>query len=222
MQPRASTVPPGSPLLHTPAAHGAAPARRSPEPSDGPQLLWPSIRYGSEIEDVDASFFPALEHVVGRYAAGKNEMTLKLVAFEIAVMKSTVRVLVLDPHFDESGARVLGPALSSSQASDVRLLTSSSDIDRNARARLEEGFTRYRNLNHHRPERIEVRWNAKLDKYKFPFLHDRFAIVDGDLWHFGSTVGGSHPGLTAASGPWSTSETRAVEFFEECWRSCNA
>ena len=51
---------------------------------------------------------------------------------------------------------------------------------------------------------------------------DRFAIVDDGLWHFGSTVGGGHPGLTAASGPWSASDTRAVEFFEECWSVCNA
>lgn len=59
-------------------------------------------------------------------------------------------------------------------------------------------------------------------KYSFPFLHDRFAIVDDDLWHFGSTVGGGHPGLTAASGPWPASDTRAVEFFDECWTICNA
>ena len=73
-----------------------------------------------------------------------------------------------------------------------------------------------------RPGGVDVRWSTKLDKHSFPFLHDRFAIVDGALWHFGSNVGGGHPGLTAASGPWSASDTRAVEFFEECWSVCNA
>lgn len=218
MHPRESAAPPGSPLLRAPTVHDAALARRYPKPAVGPQLLWPSIWYGRRIEAEDASFFPVRRLVVERYAAGKNDNALKLVAFEAAIMNSAVRILVLDPHFDENGARVLGPAFSSSQASDIRLLTS----NRDTRARFKERFTRYRNLNRHHPDRIEVRWTTELDKLKFPFLHDRFAIVDGALWHFGSTVGGSHRRLTAASGPWSTAATRAVEFFEECWSTCGA
>ena len=149
-------------------------------------------------------------------------MPLKLVAFEVAVMEALVRILVLDPHFDEIGTRVLRSALSSTQASDVRLLTGGSGIDREGRERLRQELTRYLNLDQPTPRGFEVRWNANLDKHTFPFLHDRFAIVDGELWHFGSTVGGGHPGVTAASGPWSTSATRAAEFFEECWNSCSA
>ena len=137
-------------------------------------------------------------------------------------MEALVCILVLDPHFDEIGARALSSALSSSQASDVRLLTGGGDIDRDGRERLRQELTQCLNLYQSTPRGFEVRWNANLDRHDFPFLHDRFAIVDGELWHFGSTVGGGHPGVTAASGPWSTSTTRAVEFFEECWKSCSA
>ena len=42
---------------------------------------------------------------------------------------------------------------------------------------------------------MEVLWKAALDKHIFPFLHDRFAIVDRDLWHFGSTVGRRASGI---------------------------
>ena len=212
----------GSSLLPATAIDDSAPARLLSDPPVGPRLLWPSIRYEGGIEDEDAPRFPARGKVAGRYKAGKDGRSLKLVAFETSVRTSEVRILVLDPHFDESGAKVLEPALPSSQASDVRLLTGGGDIARERREHLRQGLTRRLNLNRSYLPRIEVRWNADLDKRKFPFLHDRFAIVDGALWHFGSTVGGSHSGLTAASGPWSTAATWAVEFFEECWSSCNA
>ena len=71
-------------------------------------------------------------------------------------------------------------------------------------------------------ESAEVYWSTKLDRHCFPFLHDRFAIVDNALWHFGSTVGGGHPGLTAASGPWPEYDSRGYRFFDDCWRTLHA
>ena len=211
-----------SPLFPAASADDRAPDERLPDPLVEPRLLWPSIRYRQGVENEDLSRFPTRRRVNGRHAAHHAGTTLKLVAFETAVTKALVRILVLDPHFDAMGARVLGSALSFSHAEDVRLLTGGGDIDRKTRERLRREFTQH--LNRYQPgsRRFEVRWNANLDKRCFPFLHDRFAIIDGGLWHFGSNVGGGHPGLTAASGPWTASLTRAAEFFEECWRSCNA
>lgn len=193
-----------------------------PEPSVKPQLLWPSIKYGKGIENQDAPFFPDTQDVCGRHVASKSNMILKLIAFESAVVQAEMHILVLDPHFDKIGAKVLGPALEFSQAGDVRLLTGGGDVSQEEREGLRKMFTDYRNLNGVDGRQVAIRWSATLDKSSFPFLHDRFAIVDGALWHFGSTVGGGHPGLTAASGPWSATKTRAKEFFEECWRACNA
>ena len=147
---------------------------------------------------------------------------LKLVAFELAVIEAEVHVLVLDPHFDELGVSVLQPALSTSQVRDVRLLTSGAVFEREERERLKKDLTRHLNMHRIDANQVEVRWCASLDKHRFPFLHDRFAIIDGTLWHFGSTVGGGHLSLTAVSGPWASSETCALEFFEECWRTCYA
>ena len=36
-------------------------------------------------------------------------------------------------------------------------------------------------------------------------LHDRFALFDGNIWHFGASAGGMHAGLNAYSGPWEDS-----------------
>ena len=97
-----------------------------------------------------------------------------------------------------------------------------SDISRRRRKELRKELTDTCNSDRLDGRRVEVQWSSTLDKNSFPFLHDRFAILDGALWHFGSTVGGGHPGLTAVSGPWPAIETRAVAFFDECWRVCNA
>lgn len=34
------------------------------------------------------------------------------------------------------------------------------------------------------------------------YIHDRFALVDGCVWHFGAAAGGMHDKLHAYSGPW--------------------
>ena len=211
-------------LLPATTVHDTIPVRQHPEPPDSrqPQLLWPSIEYRKGPENCDAPCFPVKEEIHERRNMDHQGIVLKLVAFEVAVESALARVLVLDPHFDEVGVNVLGLALSSCQALDMRLLTSRSDIDDQDRERRRKTLVRHLNSNRSGPGGVEVQWRAKLDKHSFPFLHDRFAIVDDDLWHFGSTVGGGHPGLTAASGPWFASGTRAVEFFDECWRICNA
>lgn len=133
-----------------------------------------------------------------------------------------VHVLVLDHHFDKQGADILGGALILSQVRDVRVLTGWRSLDDSDREELVNVLTESCNEERRDGRQVEVRWRATLSRAGFPFLHDRFAITDGALWHFGATVGGGHSGLTAVSGPWPATETRAVLFFEECWRRSNA
>lgn len=199
--------------------HDEPPAPQLSEPSVDPQLLWPSIKYGERgIENQDVHSFPDVQDVHDRHAKVNNDM--KLIAFEDAVIGAEVHILVLDPHFDTTGFNVLEAAISISQARDVRLLTGRGRIEKEKRERLRKQLTKGLNENRVDLPQVEVLWEATLDKRSFPFLHDRFAIVDGGLWHFGSTVGGGHRGLTAVSGPWSVIKTRAKEFFDECWRLC--
>ena len=204
-------------LRPTPVVHEVLTERLFPDPSVKPQLLWSSIKYEKGIKNQDSLFFPAKEDIYERYNA--SNIVLKLVAFEKAVLKAEGCILVLDLHFDTSGFQTIGDAISRSEASDIRLLTGSG-IENGKREQLRIELTQYCNMYRDTPQR-EVLWKASLDKHLFPFPHDRFAIVDGALWHFGSTVGGGHSGLTAASGPWSAKKTHAKEFFEKCWSICH-
>ena len=189
------------------------------------QLLWPSILNGSPPKCDDLTHFPKMYQVECRYQLGNIEsdsvprVDLELISFTSAVEQSLECILVLDPYFDDVGVNALAPALASSQAKDIRLLTDGrqEEIDR-----MKQILQSFRNMYSHQYGAAQISWRNCLDKRSYPFLHDRFAVVDSALWHFGSTVGGGHRGLTAASGPWSATETRSKQFFEDCWRRVHA
>ena len=195
------------------------PTRRHHEPPSTYLPEPPTAEFGREIRNKDIFFFPGRSDVYHRRQAHHNGRILGLVAFEKAVNAAMRHILVLDPHFDDIGVNSLILGLIETQASDIRLLTGPVHEDKE---RLRRKLTEVINLDRDSGLLVEVQWATTLDRSSFPFLHDRFAIVDGSLWHFGSTVGGGHPSLTAVSGPWSASQTRAKEFFDECWRECNA
>ena len=178
-----------------------------------PRLLWPSIMYTS-----DASHFPTEGDVHGRRRRCLEGDSLGLVAFAEAIAEAHRRLLVLDPHFDELGMRTLREPLNHSLAVEVRLLTGQSEDDT---APWRQDLERRINMGRMDHRKVPVEWR-KLRRGSFPFLHDRFAVVDEALWHFGATIGGGHPGVNAASGPWSAAEVRAVGFFAECWRNSHA
>lgn len=174
------------------------------------------------MESYDASYFPNEYEIHGRrnFIRAGNELSLR--AFEEAVVGADVHVFVLDHHFDQQGAEILGGALVLSQVRDVRLLTGRGSLADADREELKNVLTQSCNEERHDNRTVAVRWSATLSTRGYPFLHDRFAIIDEARWHFGATVGGGYSGLTAVSGPWSARATRAIDFFEECWRRNDA
>lgn len=45
-------------------------------------------------------------------------------------------------------------------------------------------------------------------------IHDRFAVLDDEIWHFGGTVGGINPQLTAYSRGWKDSDGRFRKYIK--------
>ena len=64
--------------------------------------------------------------------------------------------------------------------------------------------------------RIDVRYHLTT---KFDHIHDRFAIIDNELWHFGGTAGGFLASVSASSRGWNASDHGAIAFFEMAWRA---
>ncbi|WP_417441329.1 hypothetical protein [Idiomarina sp.] len=102
-------------------------------------------------------------------------------------------------------------------ASDIRLLTKPhQEISKDDLRRF---YNHAMAINSHdvrrtKECRIEVRMHLTKD---CDFVHDRFAIIDDELWHFGGTVGGFHSKVSATSRGWRAEDHGAIRFFEEIW-----
>jgi hypothetical protein len=104
-------------------------------------------------------------------------------------------------------------------ASDIRLLTKHhQEVDEDDLKKFQQ---RAQAINNHAARRekecrIEVRMHLTRN---CDFVHDRFAIIDDELWHFGGTVGGFHSKVSAASRGWRAADHGAISFFEEIWNA---
>lgn len=132
--------------------------------------------------------------------------------FVFSVLGASKRLWILDLHFDAVGVNALEIALNTSSVSEVRILSGQRTADL--------GLWLAR-LNAVRalidPPLSPVTWLAVMDSKSYPFPHDRFAIIDDELWHFGHTVGGGGACLFACSGPWDAQSFEVEPFYEDLW-----
>lgn len=200
-------------------------------PPSNIELLWPSVTFEPMRQlwtRSDHRRVPDRFHIDMRrreiMSNGREPSDLlALEAFIDAMAAAEKQIWILDPKFDTSQAGILEAVVGTTDATDIRLLTETHGADE--RMRITSVAAELTNLANNRsprpPARITVEWRPVLDKNNYPFLHDRFAIVDRELWHFGATVGGGHHGLNAASRGWDAIGTRAITFFQELWNEAS-
>ena len=199
-------------------------------------ILWPTaIGYGNIDESADSTRFPSWQALKARSNATPAS---PLATFIKATSEAQHRILVLDDFLfkpEGNGRRqeridqrrlqeridqVLEWLPLDLEAYDVRLLTAGigtkaveADIVGQVAncAREINSASRYRQ----RALVIQVKFTLATD---FPYVHDRFAIIDDELWHFGATVGGLHSLVNAATRGWSADDHDALKFFENAWK----
>jgi len=104
-------------------------------------------------------------------------------------------------------------------ANDIRFLTNAHE-DREEQDRIRRLFNEHvATINQLAPHqagaaKVEIRFSLGS---KFPYVHDRFAIIDNELWHFGATVGGLHSLVNAATRGWDAEAHDAIRFFNDAW-----
>mgnify|MGYP000850255984 CR=1 FL=1 len=150
-------------------------------------------------------------------------------AFRDAVKNAAERIWVVDEYFlvSDKGVSSDGRILTILDwlhddlvASDIRILTKQHDEVTEDELELFKDQAEMINLKRSRqPVKCSIQINTRL-KQKFDYIHDRFAIVDDELWHFGATVGGFHSSVNAASRGWDAEELGAIKFFEMVWDKC--
>ena len=130
--------------------------------------------------------------------------------FKEHVTGAVDRVFIVDTYLLCAGALAEEEVLSwfpdSFEGRDVRIMCGGLKVDRNQR-QFEAMLTdRAAAINARRSGSGEPAVSMQIkfthDPSRYPFVHDRFAIVDDELWHFGATVGGFHHGVNAATRGW--------------------
>ena len=211
--------------LPSPKAPIATPVPVQPPP---PQLVPPSLLlpYGGTEQ-----LFPSTTQARARAnrcrsSLGKLEVaeSIGLSSFVDALAGARTRIWVLDRfYFKRDGD---GPPCAADlllgvgrlrRGVDVRILTSNKN---NVGEEYVSGFLRQLSVwcvegDVEPPEAEVIHWT--LGQKGAPEVHDRFAIVDYELWHFGGSVGAVNSGVTAGSRGWSASRTGADSFFLELW-----
>lgn len=201
-------------------------APRPQRPLPEKEILWGS-------QDGGCNRFPEKrEAITERKFSGDPA---PLIAFGRAVSQALDRVWIVDEYLlmpdrkkGDSDRHVREKILSRIEkllewmhleiaANDIRLLTKHhAEICGEDLARFEERANEINNYSARRPLSCNIKVRTHLTT-KFDFIHDRFAIIDDELWHFGGTVGGFHASVSAASRGWSASTHGAIDFFEMAW-----
>ena len=189
-------------------------------------IFWPTaIGYGNISESGDSTKFPLLTAIKARKSAKSVE---PLGAFVDTAGKSLDRIWVLDDYLFKNREdsplqnridQVLMWFPDNLTTSDVRLLTSSigdNYAENDIRRQFEDRASQINRQRQNRDNSLLVQIKFTLQK-EFPYIHDRFAIIDDELWHFGATVGGLHDQVNAATRGWDANEHKAIEVFKMAW-----
>jgi hypothetical protein len=190
------------------------------EPEDRParekEILWPNP-WGL----ADDRIFPELEGIKARRSSKRLQ---PLVSFIQAAAEARERIWLLDDYLlkpsGESDVTKLDQVLAwfpeGTNANDIRLLTKSAGeaVDKSVKSSFDERTKLINSFSRNGLCKIEIRFTLQQN---FPFVHDRFGIIDDELWHFGAAAGGLHHLVNATSRGWSATDHGAVEFFCLAW-----
>ncbi|WNN63370.1 hypothetical protein [Enterobacter hormaechei] len=187
-----------------------------------PQLLIPC-----EVTHRDESrhHFPGIDAIMARYQVDDVCIVKE---FE-ATIRTAQRVWIIDKHlFSEDGknpihSRRIQKVVNwflTNHIQTIRILTGHHDDKAKIEKEFEEleEFVTNERAKVDTPLKVELSFSLK----DFDYIHDRFAIIDDELWHFGATVGGFHRSINAASRGWSADTHKAVQFFDTAWKMANA
>lgn len=201
------------------------------ESSLTPKIMWGCIAGGSPSFTTDMRIITSRKDYT-------NEPYLE--NFKQSIQSSTERVWIMDPYlFEPEGPKNTKHLNRNSQksrceaildwfhlglsASDIKILTKANANSPDVKEIIDCFEKRAIDINSetsNRGRNCQILINTNLIN-KFDYVHDRFAIVDNELWHFGATVGGFHSQVNAVSRGWDANSTKAIEFFELAWRVCN-
>ena len=189
-------------------------------PAFSPKLSWPSL--DTAHTTIDLNRFPSWEEEGCRHCA--REFGAVSPAFMDEFERARDRIWLIDSFLlkvDERSASnffdVFENKLWQTNAQDIRLITCPKNgyIEQINNLKLLQ-FERIQ-LDEFRPFNIDIQL-VRDGRSPVRLPHDRFAIIDDELWHWGANIGGTHHEVNAYSRGWSAHESGAEVYFERLWK----
>lgn len=188
-------------------------------PVEGPpKLIWPSLRHQSPISELDSKRIPKVDLISMRRAhnkkVGDDDQLLGCVEFWAVVRRSRL-VFIFDRHMSSGLMRRLRKELTPATSRGLETLLLIGGTQENARCRslladIEKAYATVQRVP-------KIFYLDRMKSNEAPFPHDRFAVTDGEFWHFGGTAGGIEECLTAVSRGWKARDIGVQEFMDEAW-----
>ena len=175
--------------------------------------------YPNTKQATDLLSCPNLRDIKDRYREGEKN-ALVLDSFTRTLRNASDKIWILDTYLHKNFSKndvfesILKSILINKAIIDVRFYLKSKTNEED----IKEIVKFYNDLI--REDRSNSRATTIALKFydNLNYVHDRFAIVDDYLWHFGSDVGASLPSLHATSYGWNAEKLEITDFFEELWQ----
>lgn len=183
-----------------------------------PKLIWPSLRHEDPISEVDSRTIPKVDLISKRRThnkkVGDDDQLLGCIEFWEVVRRSRL-VFIFDRHMSSGLMRRLRKELTPATTRGLETLLLIGGTQENARCRLllADIVKAYATV-----QRVpKIFYLDGMKSNEAPFPHDRFAVTDGEFWHFGGTAGGIEECLTAVSRGWKAKDVGVHAFMDEAW-----
>lgn len=200
----------------------AEPTRRPRFEAESPQFLWASIPGPGVDREYDRRNLPELQYlratIADRHKFSKDRQDQRVTGLGLeafwSALKSAYELLILDYHFDIPAIITLRDHVRGvKNLHHIRIITGERGI-LNVLSEIKDD----RRKSFSGEGELMVEAIDFMSNEQYPFPHDRFASVDGELWHFGGTVGCLENCLTAATRGWSAKEKGFLDFFDHVWK----
>ena len=183
---------------------------------DAPKLLWLSVPSLSARKEEDRTTLPSVALIRQRRewntAPREDEPLLGCKAFWEAFQRSRL-VIIFDRYLHDNLLKRLRE-----EFEPGRRLSLEAMIMFAGKERKKECAPLVKDIQT-RLEKMKVKFHYLPDMMSTsaPFPHDRFAVTDGEFWHFGGSNLGLEQTLTAVSRGWKAHEMNVKSFVEEAW-----
>lgn len=179
-----------------------------------PTLLWATMPHAKQLVEADSTRIPGLDSIGARHVENRMRKERGLLlgskVFWEAFRRSRL-VILFDRHSDRKLLHRLRDELDPGRARSLQTLIVLTGKDDKTYCtalakNIQEVLLKGNPLKFHYIEGME--------SSKSPFPHDRFAVTDGEFWHFGGSVGSVELCLTGFSRGWKAKDLGVEEFIE--------